>query len=262
MVSSNIPENKPPHVNIIDHICSLYKRETLDEIRLMEKLKVKIQRRIEDLEFLKNCIDKKVLQKFVCIEHKMRNKWNNTTFCKSGFSIVNREIRRTRYALDNRSKTMLKLHLKLANTIRPELWKTIDVLATLKVDKENCVVRTRQKIKLDKLINKNNIKNNVNNNNTNMKKVVNLSSHEMDKVELSILEKGFNFTISPTSIPLENIICCIEDSKKNLANKVKDRIRQDFYIIMRRSKPQKRNFSKEEYQTLRNLMNNANLAIV
>ena len=39
------------HRNLIDQIMSLHGRETLDEVRELEKLRVKIRRRAADLEF-------------------------------------------------------------------------------------------------------------------------------------------------------------------------------------------------------------------
>jgi hypothetical protein len=61
----SITEN-PNHRNLINQIISLYGRETLDEIRVLEKLRVKIKRRVADLEFLKKCRDENVLPKFAC----------------------------------------------------------------------------------------------------------------------------------------------------------------------------------------------------
>jgi hypothetical protein len=78
------------------------------------------------------------------------------------------------------------------------------------------------------------------------KKVVNLSSHELNHSELSVLNKGLNFAISPSSIPVDNLICCIEDSIKTLADEDKDQVRQDCAVILRNSKPPKSNISKEE----------------
>jgi hypothetical protein len=46
VVFPNNVENNPHHKNLIDQIIFLYGRETLDEIRDLEKLKVKIKRRV------------------------------------------------------------------------------------------------------------------------------------------------------------------------------------------------------------------------
>jgi hypothetical protein len=45
VVSPNISKNNSHHINIINQITSLYEREILDEIRDLEKLRVKIKRR-------------------------------------------------------------------------------------------------------------------------------------------------------------------------------------------------------------------------
>jgi hypothetical protein len=96
-------------------------REILDESRELEKLRVKINRRAIDLDFLKCCRDNNVLPEFVYIQHNIKRKWNKMTFYALGKSIVRGKIRKNRYTLDSLSKTVLKLHLKIAHTIDPEL---------------------------------------------------------------------------------------------------------------------------------------------
>jgi hypothetical protein len=49
VVFPNIDEN-PHHRNLIDQIIFLYGRETLDEIRALEKLRIKIKKRVVDLD--------------------------------------------------------------------------------------------------------------------------------------------------------------------------------------------------------------------
>jgi hypothetical protein len=230
-------------------------RETLDEILLMENLREKIQRRVADLEFLKNCRDNKVLPKFARIEHRMKNKGNNATFHRLGLSIIKNEIKKTRSTLDYLSKTVLNLHLKLACFISPELWKTVDALASLKAEKECHVVHARHKKKMDILLN-NNVRTNIGTNKDNKPaniKVVNLSSHTLDIVEMSILEKGLNFAISPTSVPVDNLICCIEESIKNLTDEDKGQVRQDCAFILRKSNPQGATSTKRKGEPLQTL---------
>jgi hypothetical protein len=77
-----------------------------------------------------------------------------------------------------------------------------------------------------------------------------------------MLEKCLNFVVSPSSIPVDNLICCIEDSIKTLADEDKEPIRQDCKVILIKSKPPRRNISREEHQALRNLYNNTNLVIL
>ena len=48
-------EHNYHHRNLNEQITSLHGREILDEVRKLEKLRVKIRRRAADLEFLKQC---------------------------------------------------------------------------------------------------------------------------------------------------------------------------------------------------------------
>ena len=139
------------HRNLNDQITSLYGREILDEVRELEKLRVKIKRRAIDLDFLKQCRDNNVLPKFARIQHKLKNKWNKTTFHALEKSIVRGKVRKNRYTLDLLSKTTLKLNLKLAHALDLEVWKTIDALAALKAENVNRMARTRQDSKLKQL---------------------------------------------------------------------------------------------------------------
>jgi hypothetical protein len=96
---------------------------------------------------------------------------------------------------------------------------------------------------------KNNARKNVGTNKDNKpanKKVVNLSSHALDIAEMSVLEKGLNFPISPNSVLVDNLICCIEGSIKNLTDEDKGQVRQDCAFILRKSKPPRSNINKEE----------------
>jgi hypothetical protein len=49
MVFPNTTENNPHNRNLIEQIIFLYEREILDEIHDLEKLRVKIKRRVVDL---------------------------------------------------------------------------------------------------------------------------------------------------------------------------------------------------------------------
>jgi hypothetical protein len=84
----------------------------------------------------------------------------------------------------------------------------------------------------------------------------------LNKTELGVLERGLNFVVSSSSIPTDNIICCIEDGIQNLSDEDKEFIRQDFSVILRKAKPPRSNMSSEERAALKNLRNDENLVIL
>jgi hypothetical protein len=211
----------------------MYGRETLDEIRVLEKLRVKIKRRLADLEFLKKCRDENVLPKFAQIQHRTKNRWNNMAFSRLGLSIVRGKIKKNRCILERTSKNALKLHLKLAQITTPGLWRIVDALATMKAETTYAEENNRHVSKLKRLLS------NRNNPDTNAKNVVNLSAHVLNEMEMVVLGRGLNFTVSPNFIPTDDIICCIEDNIQNQSDEDKELIKQDCAVILRKAKPPK-----------------------
>lgn len=94
------------------------------------------------------------------------------------------------------------------------------------------------------------------------KHIVNLLSTQIDQITLGLLERGLNFSISPRTIPKEDILCNIEYRIKDLPDNIKEIVRQDCSIIIRRARPPKRNISKQEYLALKTLNQNPNIVIL
>ena len=85
------------------------------------------------------------------------------------------------------------------------------------------------------------------------KSVVNLSSTNLNSDERSILKKGLKFVVAPRRIPLEEIVCAIEDAVTTLPENEADEVRQDCAVILRRATPPKHNLKKNEVAALKNL---------
>ena len=137
--------------SLATEIKSLYGRDIWQQIQLLEKLRVKIQRRVADLTFLKNCRDLNLIPTFAVINHRMRSKWNMKAFDKLSMHLVKLEIKKTRFNLDHLARDSLKLHLKLAATIRQDLWLAADSNAALKAERELEKTRTKHHRKILKM---------------------------------------------------------------------------------------------------------------
>ena len=124
ITTADYPKNScetPHHRNLKTVISSLYGRETWNNFRLLEKLRIKIVRRAADLDFLKKCRDNNIIPIFALISHKIRSRWNHKAFERLSRALVRGELRRTRATLDTLSKNALKLHLQLTHEIRMDL---------------------------------------------------------------------------------------------------------------------------------------------
>ena len=73
--------------------------------------------------------------------------------------------------------------------------------------------------KLDELISKNKVTQSVTNITDKKKWVINMSSRQLTHVEMDLLAKGFNFSISSKTLPKKDIIATIEDTVKNYEKK-------------------------------------------
>jgi hypothetical protein len=94
------------------------------------------------------------------------------------------------------------------------------------------------------------------------RKVVNLSSRELEPIEMNILKKGLNFSLAPKTIPVDSILGSIEYSIQSLTYEGKESIRQDCAVISKREKPPMNNISIDEFMVLKNLKDNTNLVIM
>ena len=92
--------------------------------------------------------------------------------------------------------------------------------------------------------------------------MVNLSSQELGPEVISVLNKGLGFAVTLKNIPVENIICSIGDGINNLSLKDKETLRQEFSLIMRKSKTPKSNLRKEELLALKALRNNDKILVL
>nr|XP_049699777.1 uncharacterized protein LOC126053464 [Helicoverpa armigera] len=131
--------------------------------------------------------------------------------------------------------------------------------------------KNRQIIKFEKLTSKSNVQNNTRKENgtrplpaSQSRAVVNLSKNVLDENTVQVLSKGLNFAVTPRKIPVESIICNVEDCLfKNKINKHdSEAIRQDISSVLRRNILPKPNLNKNQYLALKNLRDRPELTIL
>ena len=93
--------------------------------------------------------------------------------------------------------------------------------------------------------------------------VHNLSSKSLTPTQTSVLEKGFNFALSPKSLPMVDIICGVEEGlrKVNDAAAVST-ARSKVAGVLKTARLPKRNIDKEEEQALKELKKDKDIVIL
>jgi len=102
----------------------------------------------------------------------------------------------------------------------------------------------------------------INNPHPSNNRVINLSSFSFPPSIFKVLGKGLNFALAPRKIPVDDIICDIEFGIRGLPDRIKDTIRQDCAVVLRKAKPPKSNLSKEESFSLRSLNQNKDIIVL
>ena len=77
-----------------------------------------------------------------------------------------------------------------------------------------------------------------------------MSSRQLTHIEIDLLTKGLNFSITSKTLPNKDIIATIEDAVKDLEEEESDTIRAKVSLRLQTSKPPKDNLPKDERKGL------------
>lgn len=252
------------HENLKTKITSRYGRLIFQAVRELEKTRVKIEKLLCALAFLKRCRDNNIIPKCVQITPKKHIFHGNKILKSASEKLLRNLIRSNRFNINNYSKQENYLKEKLCNVLYSDDWEIIDVITFDQAKRCSELIKQKHMKKFELLVEKSvsNI-NNIENNSEN-KTVINLSSEILDDPTLSILQKGLKFAPTPKRIPVEAIIGGIENCIicNHVNNEKAEQIRQDAAIIIRRTKPIKSNTSKAEFVALKNLRDNKDILVL
>jgi hypothetical protein len=171
-------------------------------------------------------------------------------------ALLKERIQFTRKNLHFLNKEITKLKSLLQEKMSDTHWKKCYDIVQKHYDNTFTYKNKKLKYKFEKLSNKPKENKNV------QKTVINLPSVNIDDTTISVLEKGLNFAVAPSTIPTEEIISNIEETVSKLPNDTAELIRQETAAILRRSKPPKSNITKNERTALFQLKKIDNIQIL
>ena len=109
-------------------------------------------KKIANLKFLKNCRDSKIIPKFAIIKHALKDR-NRRIFEDTSAAIIRSEIRQSRGTINVISEALYRLHLDLANSLRPDIWAKVEAASTERMQRLATSIEIKHKRKLAKLRN-------------------------------------------------------------------------------------------------------------
>lgn len=156
---------------------------------------------------------------------------------------------------------LYKIHLKLAGTLHPILWQNTDTWIRYRVETDREFTTDKHQKKFKKLQELQGRKDDYGKM-APTSVVHNLSSVQLDQDTMNALSKGFNFAVSPKEIPVEEIICGVENGIQKLAIEDQECVRQDVARILRKSKAPPPNIPSKELRALKKIKRNTDVVIL
>jgi len=100
--------------------------EQYKAIRLFEKLRIKKTKLLTSLTFLLRCRDHNTIPRFLQFQHHMHSRTAYRKYQRSSFALFLERIQQNRRELDNISRDLLEIHVRLAIVLSKSDWSLID----------------------------------------------------------------------------------------------------------------------------------------
>ena len=238
----------------------------LTTYRQYEKLKLKLCRVEQAIEFLRICLLYNVHPKFIKFK-PYNEKLRKTKKYKDQVREMLFDEYRTQYKLSNKLKSTLKnLELNLRNEISIVLWTRIDYYLKDLINRETKLIKERHKKKFISL------KIPVDSNGFNNKLVYNYSYRNLTDDEENLLSKGWKYALTLNKIntlnaktDLEYLYTCLQNNKlidsPDKINKIKSCFNEFGNKINIKMKNEIPNISLEERRAIESLSNDKLLVI-
>ena len=182
--------------------------------------------------------------------------------------MLNERIRQKNFTLDCLKDKYHQIETKLRGKIPDVVYDDVSEFVTRANRKEHDVVKSRQIRKYRRLIAERENRKNLDNEGVKSdsdyrnKWVVNLSSSTLGNSEVSALQHGLNFAVSPDYVPVKDVIVATELACKNIANDKAAELRARVANIVKTSKPPTSNVTQNECTVIENLSKDKNIKIL
>ncbi|XP_069354553.1 uncharacterized protein [Maniola hyperantus] len=264
------------HGSLNAKIADRYGEVWQNKVKQLARLRSKRVKLECGLEFTVQCRNNGVVPNFVRIKPIKCIPDYESFFRNASEKLLQRVIRDYRCRLMQVNKQLYDLHLELTGMLHHELWSAIDAMTYSRSERIRFNTELVHSKKLRQLVggkSKNKNKNkqqcyNYPQNSTQTDEsrppVVNLSSVPIEENVLNALSKGLNFALTPRNIPIESIVCSIEDTivRNSIPAREAECLRQDIATFLRRAKLPQSNINREDRTALLDIRNNKDILIL
>ena len=253
-------------MNLHHYLKIEFGRDCLRLVRLFEKTSLKLALFRNHLRYYLTCFNHHVIPKYLRLPTpEVKGFRAKDIIFKAERSLLNERIRQYNFTLDVLKGNYRQLESELRGILPEEAWVRVLEFADKGQKAEHNLVKHRQIRKFRKLQSEKENEENVNKEGEKSRKdkwVVNISSRKLTTPEVSVLENGLNFAVSPDALPVNDIIVTTESACKNLPDDKAAELRGRLVNIVKNSKSPRSNISKPERSAIESLKKNKSIQIL
>ena len=256
-------------MNLHFYIKQEFGSDCLHLVRELEKTSLKIARFTNHVRFNLTCFNQRVTPKYLCLPTpEVKGQRVINIIKRAERSLLNERIRQTNFTLDCLKDKYHQIETKLRGKIPDVVYDDVSEFVTRANRKEHDAVKSRQIRKYRCLTaerenrKKLDIEGVKSDSDYRNKWVVNLSTRTLDNSEVSALQHGLNFAVSPDYVPVKDVIIATELACKNIANDKAAELRARVVNIVKTSKPPTSNVTQNERTAIENLSKDKNIKIL
>jgi hypothetical protein len=255
------------HESLNSIIANLYGEVVQTRVKRFAALRIKRNKLECGFRYVIRCRDYGVIPKFARIKVVKCIRDYETFFKTTNEKFLVRVIREYRRNISVVNNELFTLHLELSQCLRLDLWGKLDAMTFSRAENIEANTIGKHASKFKRLIN---MQSNARGgsvsqtNDPSSRSVVNLSQQPLSVDMCSVLSKGLNYALTPSSLPVESIVTSIEDTivRNRVPHKEAECLRQDVSSLLRRSKLPKPNTSERERQALSALRKNDDILVL
>ena len=261
--SDNMNSTESTIPNIFKTIKEQYGASTLSKCRQVEKTQLKHARYTNHLRFSLRCLHNNLIPNDLYLKPKMQDPKSRKILDKASRLLLQNRIHENHNIRKTLQSSIQKTKWELSNTLNQEHLSYMQKIHNSTYQKELAKAKERQLKKFTKLHVKKLVQQAETCNSTNKSKwVINLSSHDINKDEKELLEKGLNYSITPTTIPAVELVAKIETVLAGMPTEEANTIHADLSSVIRRTQVPKPNCTRNQIAALKSLQQNDNIIIL
>jgi hypothetical protein len=195
---------------------------------------------------------------FLQFHHHIHSEAAKRIYRRTSNRLLRERIHHTRRELDEISRAMLALHLRLAGEFSADDWALLDRITFGEASHVATADKARQSGKFQKLHGAQHPAPLADN----RKAVVKLSDVPLEDAAYSALSKGLNYAVAPAVLPIENFLGGVEKAVGTLPEEAAEEVRQETARILKAFRKPNDNLSGAERRALLTLRTNADLTVL